>query len=455
MNTAGSKSETRHVLVVGLGASGRAVCQVLLRQGHEVIATDLNDRASLDSSIHDLQDSGCRLRLGEHRREDFVNAELIIVSPGVPLDLEELRLASERGVEIIGELEWSWRQVELPTIAISGTNGKTTTTSLVGEILKASGRRAFVGGNIGTPLSQWLLGDQEADLLVLEVSSFQLDTAPTFRPDVGVLLNISEDHLDRYSNFQAYVDSKFSLFARQTQEDVAILNSDDPECARNRCRVQSRLLTFSRGLSDAHAVCRDGLLSVQIPGKQRLQLDLRRCALQGPHNEENLMAAVLVSTVLEVPPAVIEQVLRRYRGLPHRLERVRTWRGIDFYDDSKGTNVGAVVKALENFSRPVWLLAGGRDKQGSYTPLADPIRAKVKGLLLYGEAGPRLYDELGRVVASELVGNLEDAFKRAVAQARAGDVILLSPACSSFDQYQSYAQRGDHFKRLVNELAGG
>ena len=454
MNTTGSTSQTRKVLVVGLGASGRAVCQLLLRQGHEVIATDMNDLASFDSSIKDLQDRGCRLRLGGHRREDFVNAAQIIVSPGVPLDLEELRHAAGQGVEIIGELEWSWRQVKRPTIAITGTNGKTTTTSLVGEILNASGRQAFVGGNIGTPLSQWLLGNQEADLLVLEVSSFQLDTAPTFRPDVGVLLNISEDHLDRYSSFQAYVDSKLSLFLHQMPEDVAILNMDDPECYKNRSRVPSRLLTFSRRFPDAHAFCQDGLMSVQIPGKQRLELDLRHCALHGPHNEENIMAAVLVCAVLGAPRATIEQVLNRYRGLPHRLERVRTWHGIAFYDDSKGTNVGAVVKALENFSQPVWLLAGGRDKQGSYEPLADPIRAKVRGLFLYGEAGPRLYDELGQLVPSELLNNLEDAFNRAVAQARAGDVILLSPACSSFDQYASYAQRGDHFKRLVNELAG-
>jgi UDP-N-acetylmuramoylalanine--D-glutamate ligase len=392
------------------------------------------------------------LRLGTHLLDDFVHADQIVVSPGVPLDLEPLKAASLAGVEIVGELEWAWRQTKTPVVAVTGTNGKTTTTSLLGEMLTAAGRRVFVGGNIGTPLSQWILEGGEADVLVLEVSSFQLDTARTFRPRVGVLLNITEDHLDRYESFEAYVRSKLSIFRYQTPGDFAVINMDDPLCRERRSGIPGRLLTYSRNLRDVNAVLVEGRVRCVLPGRDVFELDITRSPLRGVHNEENIMAAALAASVMGAEPGVLQEVIDRYRGLPHRVEWVRRWNGVDFYDDSKGTNVGAVVKALENFDRPVWLLLGGRDKLGSYEPLFEPLRSKGRGVLAFGEAAPRILEQLVRVVETWSFPDLESAFREVSRRASQGDVVLLSPACSSFDQYESYAQRGDHFKRLVGEL---
>jgi UDP-N-acetylmuramoylalanine--D-glutamate ligase len=446
-------SQPKKVLVVGLGISGQAVTELLLRQGIAVTATDLHDEPHFAASLGRLQDLGGELHLGAHRVRDFLEVEQIIVSPGVPLDLEPLRRAAAQEIEIIGELEWAWRQTRAPVVAITGTNGKTTTTSLLGEILRVAGKRVFVGGNIGTPLSQWLLGGQSADLLVLEVSSFQLDTAPTFRPEVGILLNITEDHLDRYADFSDYAESKLAVFRRQRSDDVAIVNGDDPQCRQRLWQVPSRLMTFSRQFSEAQAFIGNDRLTVHLGETEPLQFDLSAYPLRGPHNAENIAAAVLAATVLGVAESVCHEVLSQYHGLPHRVEWVACRRGIDFYDDSKATNVGAVVKALDNFHRPVLLLAGGRDKYGAYQPLVTPLREKAKGLFLFGQAAPRMHQELAGVIPTHLAKDLTEAFGQALAQACPGDIVLLSPACSSFDQYESYAQRGDHFKRLVSDLS--
>ena len=453
MNPKGLKAGPGKVVVVGMGISGRSVCELLLEQGVRVVATDLRTREQFNGVLDPLEAKGCLLRLGAHDRDDFLGAEQIIVSPGVPLDLEPLEEASRQGIEILGELEWAWRQVDLPVVAVTGTNGKTTATSLVGEMLKASGKQVFVGGNIGTPLSGWLLTPDEAEILVLEVSSFQLDTASKFRPRVGVLLNITEDHLDRYESFAAYVSSKFSLFARQEASDVAILNADDPLCVEGGFAVRGRPLYFSRRDDRAQAIVQGRQIKAAIPWQAPLTLSLEKTHLQGLHNEENMLAAVLAASAMDATPAAMQEVLCHYRGLPHRVEWVRSWRGIDFYDDSKGTNVGAVIKAVENFERPLLLLLGGRDKLGSYRPLGEALKACGKGAFAFGEAAPRIQEELKGWLPTRPFPDLPAAFEEVLAQAVSGDVVLLSPACSSFDQYESYAQRGDHFKRLVRELS--
>jgi len=453
MKTVSSDSKSPHTLVVGMGVSGRAVCELLLREGFDVIAADVRSRAQFNGALDHLEEKGCRLRLGPHRLEDFVGAEKIIVSPGVPLDIEPLREAARNGVEIVGELDWAWRQISLPVVAVTGTNGKTTTASLIGEIIKASGKRVFVGGNIGTPLSRWILDGAAADLAVLEVSSFQLDTASQFCPEVGVLLNITEDHLDRYDGFSAYADSKLSLFARQNKSHTAVINGDDPLCRRRLTEVPGRVLIFSRTDDTAHATIQGRKVHANVPGTDAFSLDLDRSALKGIHNEENILAAVLASTVMEVPPRAMQEVIDRTRGLPHRVEWVRTWKGIDFYDDSKGTNVGAVLKAIESFDRPVLLLLGGRDKLGTYAPLGESMKKRGKGAFVFGEAAPRIQQELEKWVPTRSFTNLDEALQGALARAAEGDVILLSPACSSFDQYESYARRGDHFKELVARLS--
>lgn len=439
-------------LVVGLGVSGLAVCELLRRQGRAVMATDLRKREQFLGLLDRLESQGCEFRLGEHRVEDFLHAEQIIVSPGVPLDIKPLVEAASRGIEIIGELEWAWRQVDLPTLAVTGTNGKTTTTFLVGEIFKAAGRRVFVGGNLGTPLSEWILSGETAELLVLEVSSFQLDTASTFRPQVGVVLNVTEDHLDRYESFEAYAASKFSLFSRQTETDFAIVNGDDPVCRRWVDSIPGRVLLYSRQDSRTAGRIDSGHLRASVPGRPTVDLDLNDCRLKGVHNEENILAAVLASLAMGAPVNAIEEVVRNCRGLPHRVEWIRHWRGIDFYDDSKGTNVGAVIKAVESFDRPVVLLLGGRDKLGSYEPLARLLKERGRGACVFGEAAPRITAALDGYLPTRSYSDLEAAFEGALEAAKPGDVILLSPACSSFDQYSGYKERGDHFQRLVARL---
>ncbi len=440
------------ILVVGLGISGRAVCALLRRRGAEVAATDLRSRADFNGSLDHLEEIGCSLHLGHHSTEHFLKARQIIVSPGVPLDMAPLQLAGAKGIEILGELDWAWRQVSLPTIAVSGTNGKTTTTALLGEMLRQGGKKPFVGGNIGTPLSQWILTGVPADMLVLEISSFQLDTATAFRPDIGVLLNVTEDHLDRYDNFDAYADSKISLFRRQKSGDFAILNADDPVCRKRRAEVPGRVLLFSGSDLAADAGFINGAIRIEVSPDKSFELSLERTKLLGAHNRENIMAASLAASAAGVDPTAIQAAVDRFAGFAHRVEWVRNWRGIDFYDDSKGTNVGAVVKAMEGFDRPVLLLLGGRDKLGSYEPLLEPLRARGKAVFAFGEAGSRIYGDLNKHFPARQHPDLESAFRDATAMASPGDVVLLSPACSSFDQYESYAHRGDHFKRLVSEL---
>jgi UDP-N-acetylmuramoylalanine--D-glutamate ligase len=435
-----------------MGVSGRSVSELLLRQGFEVTATDLGSREQFNGALDLLEEKGCRLVLGTHRMEDFLGADRIIVSPGVPLTIEPLLAAARKGVEIVGELDWAWRQIDVPVVAVSGTNGKTTTTSLIGEMIRASGKKVFVGGNIGTPLSQWVLDGGDAEIMVLEVSSFQLDTAAQFCPDVGVLLNITEDHLDRYESFSAYADSKLSLFSRQNRSHTAIVNVDDPICRQRMGEIPGRVLTASRTDANAHAAIHGWELRVEAEGVAPFSLSLENCLLKGIHNEENILAAVLAVTVMGVAPQTMQRVLDGYRGLPHRVEWVRTWKGIDFYDDSKGTNVGAVVKALESFDRPVLLLLGGRDKLGAYAPIAESMKGRGKGCFVFGEAAPRIQKELEGSTPTLSFSNLEEAFKAATEKAAEGDAVLLSPACSSFDQYRSYAQRGDHFKSLVARL---
>ncbi|MFZ2446767.1 MAG: UDP-N-acetylmuramoyl-L-alanine--D-glutamate ligase [Syntrophobacteraceae bacterium] len=448
-----SHAGKHNVLVVGLGVSGRAVCALLRSRGAEVIATDIRQRAAFNGALDGLDAAGCALRLGSHRIEDFTGADQIIVSPGIPLDIEPLEAARRAGREIIGELEWAWRQVDLPVLAVTGTNGKTTTTALIGRMLELAGRKPFVGGNIGTPLSRWIETGEKADILVLEISSFQLDTAPLFCPDVGVLLNITEDHLDRYESFAAYADSKLSIFRRQDGGKFAIVNGDDPLCRERISQIPGKVLVFSGSDPAANARVRGDAIRVEIPGKEPFELSLSGAKLQGAHNRENIMAAALAASAVGVGVSAIQAAIDSFGGFAHRVEWVRGRRGVDFYDDSKGTNVGAVVKALEGFDRPVHLLLGGRDKLGSYKPIARALGARGKGIFAYGEAGPRIYEQLRKdFPAARCFPDLASAFAEAVGSALPGEVVLLSPACSSFDQYGSYAERGDHFKRLVAEL---
>ncbi len=455
------KSDEKPLLVVvGLGVSGQAACRWGLRQGYRVLGMDLSQEPHLRSVASTLETEGARVLLGTHRLEDFEGADLVVVSPGVPLEVEPFRTVQGQGIPVIGELEWAWRFLKVPTIAVTGTNGKTTTTELVGTLLKTAGLKVFVGGNIGTPLSGWLAdhwkdlcnGIPESRLLdwcVLEVSSFQLDTAPTFAADIGIVLNVTQDHLDRYPSFDAYAASKFSLFKnRPNVVQSAVINKDDPVCRRWASGINANTLFFSRLDPSAEAYT-DGriLWAVDLHGVRRA-FRLNRWALRGWHNLENLMAASLAVLRCGIDSEIVQEVIDTFRPSPHRMEWLGTVNGVGFINDSKGTNVGAVMKALESCEQPVVLLLGGRSKKTDFRELAPLCAKKVRAVVCFGETGPQAAEELSESIPTVAVKDLEEAFHEALLRAQPGDVVLLSPACASFDQYVNYAARGDHFRAL-------
>lgn len=460
-NPATLSERRKRLLVVGLGVSGCAACRWGLRQGYRVHGTDAATHEALREALVPLEQEGAVFSLGEHRLDDFLEADLIVVSPGVPLSLPALEAARRAGVEIIGELEWAWRYCRVPVAAVTGTNGKTTTTELIGAFLKEGGMRAFVGGNLGTPLSQWLTETADAsaegsiDWCILEVSSFQLDTAPTFAPRIGVVLNVTPDHLDRYPDFDAYAASKFSMFREASGErQTAVLNGDDPVCRKWAERLNARVLFFSLSDPEASASVAQGRLLIRLPDQPEKTFDLSRWALKGVHNLENLMAASLVASLCGVDPEALQRTIDSFRPSPHRMEGIATVDGVRFVNDSKGTNVGAVAKALESCEPHVVLLMGGRAKGTDFRSLGPLCREKVRFLVAFGEAGPQVAADLSPFVETVTVENLGQAFREAVRRARPGDTVLLSPGCASFDQYANYAERGEHFRRLVGRIRG-
>lgn len=444
----------KKVLIVGLARSGLAAAAFLRDRGARVTITDRLPASALGPRLERAVAMGCSLALAGHPLDIFTSAELIVVSPGVPLNMAELEAARARGIPVIGELELASRYVRIPVVAISGTNGKTTTTALVGQILQRSGRRVFVGGNIGNPFIEIFQEKKMPEIAVVEVSSFQLDSTETFRPTVAVLLNISEDHLDRYVSFEDYIRSKCRLFLNQRQGDIAILPEDDP-FARRHCTGSGRRLYFSRRSPSAAAHLEGNELCCRVPPAAENRYDLSRWRLLGAHNQENLLAAVLAGTCMGAAPGAIQEGIDRFAALPHRLELVHTWRGVRFYNDSKGTTVHSVLRSLESFTAPVILIAGGREKGGSYAPLAAPVRRRVKLLILMGEARFRLARTLGQLTCTVVVDSMESALQVALDAAVPGDVVLLSPACASFDLYENYEARGEHFRSLVHALTAG
>lgn len=446
----------KNILVVGLGKSGQAAARFATRQKARVTVTDLNAADHLAEFLPGLEDQGVRLVLGEHPGDIFKEAELIVVSPGVPHTIAPLELARQAGVPILGELEFAARFVREPVVAITGTNGKTTTTALVGEMLEHSGKRVFVGGNIGNPLIDYVAGGGGANWVVLEVSSFQLDTASSLRANVAVLLNISADHLDRYDDFEAYVRSKGRIFRNQVETDTAVINRMDPEIKKLADACRGRVWPFfhtSRNGSppDTGAEILTDRVVLRTGGDP-LVLDLQGAPLAGAHNRENIAAAALAALAAGGTAAGIQQAIREFQGLAHRLETVATINGVLYVDDSKGTNVDAVSRALESFSQPTVLIMGGRDKGGDYTVLKPQLARTVKRLVVMGEAAAAIVAQLGTAAPVENAADMAQAVRLAAAAADPGDVVLLSPACSSFDMYDSYAQRGEDFCKQVNAL---
>ena len=441
----------KNLVVVGLGRTGEAAADFLLAKGARVVVTDARPESELSQAASRLRKRGAVMELGGHIDATFTSADLILLSPGVPPEIRPLALARAHGVPITGEIELASRFVTAPMAAVTGTNGKTTVTSLIGAIMQQADRKAFVGGNIGNPLIEFVAGGEEVEFVILEVSSFQLETVEEFKPRVGLWLNATPDHLDRYHSIQDYYQAKADLFKSQDADDIAVLNADDPVVADTPTRARrlffSRLRKVENGAwlkGDRLVFCRDNRTTGELP-----LADIR---LVGTHNQENIMAAVLCTMALGLDFAPAAAAAAAFTGLPHRVELVGEHRGVRYYDDSKGTNVGAVMKSLEGFSSPVILIAGGRDKAGDFHPLKELVRRKVKLLILMGEAGPDMNEVLGGETETVMVKDMAEAVSLGSERSLPGDVVLLSPACASFDMFQDYGHRGRVFADLVGKV---
>ncbi len=443
----------KRVTVVGLARSGVAACKALAERGARVRGTDRLPREQLRADLAGLEARGVALAIGGHRAEDFLDADLIVISPGVPSDMVLLAEARSRGIPVWAEVELASRLTPARFLGISGTNGKSTTTSLLGAMLEAARFPVVVAGNIGTALCEVVPALGPSHWVVAELSSFQLETIVSFRPHVAVLLNLAPDHLDRYAEVEEYYAAKARIFLNQTPEDFAVLNADDPptlERARG-VRSQPRLFSRLRTVGDG-AFVRDGRLVVRRNGRTEKACGVSEIRIQGLHNLENSLAAAAAASVIGVPPSAIGDALKRFPGLPHRLELVGEAGGVRYVNDSKGTNVGAVVKSLESYAGGVILIAGGKDKGGVFAPLRPLVAARVKTLLLLGQARDTIRAQLAGACPIEEVPTLEAAVRRAAELGTPGDTVLLSPACASFDMFRDFEHRGDVFREAVRDL---
>jgi UDP-N-acetylmuramoylalanine--D-glutamate ligase len=439
-------TEVAMILVVGMARSGLAAARLLRSRGKDVFVTD----AGSPKTTAELDALGIPWEKGGHTVNRFLTADEIVVSPGVPSDIAPLTAARKKGVPIVSELEVASRYLKGEVIAITGSNGKTTTTTLVGEILKAAGRPVQVGGNIGTAMCALVETSTATSLNVIEVSSFQLDGIRTFRPNTAALLNVTPDHLDRYENFAQYRAAKFRIFENQRKTDFAVLNRDDPQVCPPPAPIAARQCFFSRKERLEQGAFR-AEATLYLNGKRVMSAaDVR---LRGEHNIENVLAAMTITANYGVSATTLATAIHEFRDVEHRLEYVATVRGVEYFNDSKATNVDSAIKAVESFERNIILILGGKDKGAPYEPLVEAMHRRVKHVLLIGEAGPQIATAIDTQFPVSRPTSMSDAVKRAGELGKAGDVVLLSPACASFDMFENYEHRGREFKKAVQELA--
>jgi len=430
----------KQVVVVGMGKSGIAAVQLLLEHGAKVRAVD----EKAHEPVHGIA-------VEPQEEKSFENAELVVISPGVPADLGLLQHVRARDVSVIGELELAAPFLRGPTIGITGTNGKTTTTALAGHFLRESGIACQVGGNIGTAPAAMIETSRHDQWNVLELSSFQLETIRTFRCEIAACLNVTQNHLDRHHTFESYANAKARILEKQGAGDLAVLNADDPVTAGFAKRTAAETAWFS-GTHQVEGAWMEGD-TIRLRGVDLL--DVRSLRLRGRHNYENVMAAALIAERAGARPAQIAHAAATFRPVEHRLEPVREVNGVAYYNDSKATSVDATLKAIDAFSGGLWIILGGKDKGSDYTVLREPLRAKAHAALLIGAAAKKIADHLDGAVPLIQCGTLQTAVEKAHNSAQPSDTVLLAPACSSFDQFESYEHRGRVFKELVNHLAEG
>src|SRR5580700_8273814 len=447
----------KRVLVVGLGKSGVASALFMKAHGARVTVSDTKSGDELRNEIPVLLDHGITVETGGHGDRTFHGQDLIVVSPGVPVDAPPLVQARALGETVIGEIELAANFLPGPIIAITGSNGKTTTTALTGEIMTAAGLPALVGGNIGTPAISLAERATPETVIVLEVSSFQLETIQTFRPRVAVVLNVTPDHLDRHRTVEVYVAAKTRIFENQQTSDFAVLNADDPTCVAMAAQTRAQVFWFSRQKEvQQGAWVRDGNIVFRDAAAEKEIMQVAEIPLKGAHNLENVLAATCAGMLMGCTPEKVRQAVRDFKAVEHRLEFVATIRGVDYYNDSKATNVDATIKALESFPGNIHLILGGKDKGSDYSVLNELLRQRVKRVYTIGAAAGKIESQ----IVSPKSGNvevvhaetLENALRKANAVAEPGDVVLLAPACASFDQFKNYEQRGQAFKEIVRGL---
>jgi len=444
----------KKVLVVGLGKSGLAAALFLRRKGAQVTVSDVRSAESLAKEIPALLEEGIMVEAGGHGLLTFRRQDLIVVSPGVPLDTPELAQARNLGLPIIGELELAGRFLKGKILAITGSNGKTTTTVLTGEILKEAGLRTLVAGNIGLPVVGLIDESTEGTWSVLEVSSFQLESTVEFHPAIAVILNITPDHLDRHGTFENYALAKERIFAAQDANDFAVLNADNARAAKAAAHARSPVFWFSI----EHPVSQGAWIEngwvvyrAEQEGAVEQIMPQSKIPLKGEHNVENVLAAVCAARLAGAPAEALARAIEKFQAVEHRLEYVTTINDVEYYNDSKATNVDATAKAVAAFPGGIHLILGGKDKGSDYTTLAPLLRARARAVYTIGSAAAKIESQLRGVVVIHSCHTLADAVNAAANAARPGEVVLLAPACSSFDQFENYEERGRIFKQLVGE----
>jgi UDP-N-acetylmuramoylalanine--D-glutamate ligase len=440
--------EGKHILIAGFARTGQAVARFLMHRNCNVSVSESRNASEFGNYAEDFP--GVEFEFGGHTVETFLKPDLIVLSPGIPDKITPIAEAKKKGIRVISEIELAYHFLKGTLIGITGTNGKSTTTELTGAMLRSGGKRAIVCGNIGTPLIQFCENSKSEDFYVIEISSFQLETIQEFRPHIAALINLAEDHLDWYPSVEPYYSAKMRIFENQKENDFAVINYDDPYIREHIKNIRANRFWFSRKEkppSGLHAS--EGLIRTVSGGPV---VDFSAGRLKGVHNLENTLCAVSIAMLCGVFPKAMQRAIESFEGLHHRMQFVNEVAGVRYYDDSKATNVDAVVKSLESFPGNVFLIMGGRDKGCDYSVLQNLVRDRVKQLLFIGEAKERLAQELGKSASYEFFDTLEMAVQHAAGSAQKGDTVLLSPACSSFDMFKNYEERGKAFANAVNGL---
>lgn len=444
--------KNKKALVVGLARSGISAANLLCRLGARVTITDEKRESELSENIRKLT-KGISLKLGGHNGVDIAKVDLVVISPGVLWDSPFLNKIRENGIRIISEVELAFKYIKAPLIAVTGTNGKTTTTTLIGEMLKKDDRNVFVGGNIGNPMCEEVLNGSSSELILSEISTFQMEGIETFKPHISVILNITPDHLDRHKSMAEYIALKKRVFINQNTRDYTVFNMDDKITAALSNVGKGERIFFSRIREvDNGAFVRGNNIIFRRNRKEEIVSTLKDLKIIGVHNIENTLASVAVGGICDIPPRLMREVISEFSGIPHRMEFVKEIEGIKFINDSKGTNVGATIKSIESFNEPIILIAGGKDKGNDYLPLKPLIEDRVKFLILIGEAKKKMASVMNGFRNILNAESFEEAVNEAFDKAEKGDVVLLSPACASFDMFRDYEDRGEQFRKIVKSL---